>query len=115
MSKTDELIKIAQQQNKDADKLVGVQSDDVDEAAKFISAMGLKNGCAICPVRSMWEFYKRWAIKPISKKAFGNQFTTYFPQYRKNSYRYYKLNLRPWDIHCKLLSLNEKIHGNEKK
>jgi hypothetical protein len=107
----DKLIEIAQEVNKDADKVVGVASEGLNEAQKFIIALNIKKGRSKNPIRTIYEAYKNWAPEPISKSHFCQQFALYFQPERKNSYRFYKLNLSPWEIDCKIREMKEKIYG----
>jgi len=98
MKNIDKLIELAKTKDSIAEEI----TTDLSEARKFAIALELKEGKKKVPARCIYNAYKEWALKPLTKMEFMAQWVKLFMPYRKASYRYYLLNLPAFEIDSKV-------------
>lgn len=88
-----DLIKLAKQQD-----VSEAKTSHLAEVERFILALDIKDGKFKVKNVLLYQAYKKWALKPMSRPSFLTLFSKYIIPGREEHFRYYFLNYRPIEL-----------------
>lgn len=100
----DDLLKLA-----NSDVLTPTKIDSSYDVQKFINTLDIKAGKHRVKNAAIYDAYKNWSGRPLSRHAFFKIFSRFFDAAITNGFRYYNLNYRPIELVNEVDNLKIKI------